>query len=268
MDIITVNCFGNGAVGSGNPAAVIIHFTGSRNEKQAIANKLNFPVTVFITDPTEKIPLLEYFYPTAQMLLCLHGSLAAAKILHQIYEKENLRCITASGEILSFFCSEHSVQVEVSVKDVPFIAVNKKEIYTLLNLSEHHLIDHNLPFGVVSVGSPKLLIPIISTKAVTTLKPCFEKILNWSLFHGVNGLYVYARNENNKTADFIARGFNPKTGHNEDAATGVAAGALALALKQSIVVEQGQELNRPCRMNVIYLNKSKALVGGITNVAK
>ncbi len=71
---------------------------------------------------------------------------------------------------------------------------------------------------VASIGSPKLLIPIKQLDILATLNPKFDFIKKWSIENGINGLYVYSADVNNKNHNYVARGFNPKGGKNEDAA--------------------------------------------------
>ena len=123
------------------------------------------------------------------------------------------------------------------------------------------IISTHLPMGVASVGSPKLLIPIVSSHELFKLKPNFAIIEKWSIENNVNGVYAYARDENDLV--FHARGFNPKTGHNEDAATGVAAAVLSMLLKKDIIVKQGRSINQPCSIFVRYLSKESIWVGGL-----
>lgn len=104
-------------------------------------------------------------------------------------------------------------------------------------------------------------------KQLLELKPNYELIKKWSIENKVNGLYVYTPETHLNSSNFHARGFNPKTGHNEDAATGVAATALSLALKRNITVEQGYSINRPCCIVVTYIDANNILVGGQVTAA-
>lgn len=260
MKTSIINCFcTNASNDSGNPAAVVVGFCGDKAEKQKYAAELGMPVTVFISDENSSIPVLEYYYPKSEMPLCLHGTLAAAYVLFENHTGNKIKCLTASGNPLTIERSETLIQVEVCEKPVSKITVNIDDIQKMLNLADINLIDRNLPLGVYSVGSPKLLIPIISSDAVSQLKPSFSQILSWSFASQVNGLYVYTKKTSEK---FFARGFNPKTGYNEDAATGVAAAALALCLKQNILIEQGHSLNRESEIIITYHNEKSIFVGG------
>lgn len=103
---------------------------------------------------------------------------------------------------------------------------------------------------------------------LSNLKPNFQKILEWSLANEVNGLYVYTNDLQTASMNFLARGFNPKTGHHEDAATGVAAAALSAVFEKNIIVKQGQSLNRPCQIITKYLGEGNVLVGGIVSIRR
>lgn len=240
----------------GNPAAVIIDFNGNDNEKQQLATKLNLPVTVFVEN--NNLPKLRFFYPEREMPLCLHGILAAGYYLMQ--ESNQTTCtVSVQNRTLQLFKKDNIVQVAVSAKEIEPPTFDNSLIQQMLNLKNKADIDLYLPCIIKSVGSPKLLIPLISPKILHSLKPNFDLIKRWSIENQVNGLYVYAKQDNH----FIARGFNPKGGHNEDAATGVAAAALSLAFERSITVHQRHALQKSCKLEVVYHNSQHLLIGGL-----
>ena len=254
MKIDTVNCFVTSENNSGNPAAVVTNFVGSSLEKQQLATKLNLPVAVFIIEQHDQPYLLEFYYPHAEMPLCLHGTLGAAAIL--LGKKiGKLTCVTKLGFLLQILKSENDlIQVQVSWQATPKVPIDQDEICKLLRLNGSQQIASNLPFMLASVGSPKVLVPILSMKLLAKLKPDFERIKQWSIAHQVNGLYVYTADVTSTPFNFYARGFNPKGGHPEDAATGVAAAALAYALQRDIIVGQGRFMNKPSQIVVVYEN--------------
>lgn len=130
----------------------------------------------------------------------------------------------------------------------------------LLNIDSGD-ISKTLPFVVASVGSPKLLIPVSSADILANLSPNYLEIEKWSIANKVNGIYVYSVYDE-RAYSFVARGFNPLTGHNEDAATGVAAAALSYQLKKSITVKQGHMLGLACKISVRYANQYSLWVSG------
>lgn len=261
MKLQMMSCFCNKDDGSGNPAAVVYEFTGSDGDKQKLASQLNLPVTVFIVDPKSSQPTLEYFYPQKQMPLCLHGTIGAAKVLFDLTGDRQIQLRTRAGIPLQCGLLEDNVQVRVSEESAPGSQWNLNEVENMLGIQKAD-IAVNLPYTVASVGSPKLLVPLVSSKKITELQPNFEKIIDWSNAHNINGFYVYARTAPESPNTFLARGFNPKTGHNEDAATGVAAAALATCLKRNLVVEQGHCVGKPSRIVVSYVGYDEIWVGG------
>jgi PhzF family phenazine biosynthesis protein len=195
------------------------------------------------------------------MPLCLHGTIAAAFVLFKNITSKNLTCITKDKIDISARQEKDIIQIRVSKSLSPTINPDKIQIAQMLNLNCIDDIENELSFTVSSVGSPKLLVPIASFESLAALKPNFNLITQWSLDNKINGLYVYTKDSQNNSFDFYARGFNPKTGHNEDAATGVAA-ALALSLKRSITVGQGVFMERPSEIRVSYYDPENIWVGG------
>ncbi|MBS0351683.1 MAG: PhzF family phenazine biosynthesis protein, partial [Proteobacteria bacterium] len=83
----------------------------------------------------------------------------------------------------------------------------------------------------------------------------------WSLDNGINGLYVYAL-ESTDPLLLQARAFNPKTGQNEDAATGVAAAALSLVFKKNLIIKQGHFIGKSSQLMITYHHPEEIYVGG------
>ncbi|WP_131764448.1 PhzF family phenazine biosynthesis protein [Legionella drozanskii] len=262
MRVFQVNCFCTEAEVSGNPAAVVIDCDAlSSIEKQEIAKSINFPVTTFISNFDTNIPQLEYYYPETQMPLCLHGTIAAAHWLFTQGDSSisQIECNRyyhqqLAGKLLIESASDGCIYVEVANQNMNMPNFNYVDLARqLLKLSLPHeaLFDTTLPFGILSVGSPKFFIPVKTKKFLENINPDQNAIIKWSIENKINGLYVYTLDKPSGDL-FYARGFNPQTGYLEDAATGVAAGALSCSLNRSISVYQGSQINRPSKINVNY----------------
>ncbi len=268
MKVTILNCFCSDSVTSGNPCGVIQDFLGTTDEKQQLAAQLNLPVLVFISHHDGSIPTLEYFYPNAEMPLCIHGTLGAASVLFDIYQVKNFTCQATAGLSLNLYVDNDVAQIRLSISQKLKDFSDIHEICHMLGLQEDTILSQSLPCQIASVGSPKLLIPVISKKALMDLQPDFSYITTWSINNNVNGIYVYAR-DLNETDLFYARGFNPKTGHDEDAATGVAAGALATCFDMKhISIEQGESLGKPSMIHVTRIDEATVLVGGKVSVVQ
>jgi predicted PhzF superfamily epimerase YddE/YHI9 len=116
---------------------------------------------------------------------------------------------------------------------------------------------------VASVGSPKLLVQVADTAALYALAPDLAAIADWGRASGVNGLYVWCRRLD---AACEGRNFNHLDPALEDSATGVAAGALSVALGENLVLHQGRATGRDCLIRT-RLEGGSLLVGGKATLA-
>lgn len=261
MKIHYLSCFITKEPNSGNPAAVVEDFVGEDYDKQKLAKQLNLPVMVFI----EKVPgkiVLRYFYPETEMLMCNHGTLAAAAVLLKDSTSHEIKLFNKENRLIKIRHQDQAFYQEFGKAEIFSIKIAAAEIAEMVGASIES-IDSTLPCVVASIGSPKLLVPVKTKHILDSLHPKFESIKSWSRANKVNGLYVYTADEQN--ADFYARAFNPKTGNNEDAATGVAAGALIGALKQDglFTIGQGMILSRPSLITVLSQHSNIAVGGKV-----
>ena len=97
-----------------------------------------------------------------------------------------------------------------------------------------------------------------SADVLHAIQPNLEFILHWGRANQVNGCYVYCKLAPNR---YVGRNFNHANPKLEDAATGVAAGALSAYLKQNIELHQGDIMHNPCLMRTIY-SSEHILIGG------
>jgi trans-2,3-dihydro-3-hydroxyanthranilate isomerase len=116
------------------------------------------------------------------------------------------------------------------------------------------------------VGSPKWLIEVRSAEALARVRPDMAALEEVSCAADVNGAYVFVRVQEPEGFRVLARGFNPRGGVDEDAATGVAAAALASLLHSTaqisrLVIDQGIELKDLNRIDV-RVSRDEIRVGG------
>jgi trans-2,3-dihydro-3-hydroxyanthranilate isomerase len=255
-------CFCTDLPDSGNPAGVIFDFSGGKTEKQKLAQQRQLPVIVFIEQANSSIPILQFFYPNIEMNLCLHGALAAVFLLMNQRQVDRITVSNAVGTLYQAIKLDHQVvQIKVSAEPAPTYVPDLELLKQPLNLSDVGKISTDLPLTVASVGSPKLFIPLRSPEILATLHPNFDLIKQWSLDNKINGLYVYAP-ESTDPLLLQARAFNPKTGQNEDAATGVAAAALALIFRKNLIINQGHFIGKSSQLMVTYRKSEEIYVGG------
>ncbi len=264
MKVTYVSCFCTNEIPSGNPAIVVEEFTGDDSDKQKLATKLNFPVTVFVMNQDNYF-LLRFFYPSREMPLCIHGTLSAAYVLMKQRGLNQIHVLTKSNQKILINKLDDVIQLEVDKGEVCSVPFSMEDLNKMLNIEWQNVLNKNLPLRISSIGSPKLLVPIMHYETLAKIKPNFAFIRQWSINNNINGLYVYTDDTHDDKVDFTARGFNPKGGDNEDAATGVAVGALYAALKYSdnkeIRVKQGQFINQPSYI-LASSKQDKLFIGG------
>ena len=264
MKISYVSCFCTDKFPSGNPAAIVEEFTAGDSDKQALATQLNLPVTVFVTKTNRKF-LFRFFYPAREMPLCLHGALAAAYVLMGQKGLTELHATTNEQKELVFTkTASDTVHLTLECGKILPFENSTQDLDKMLGIVSDNVLDKTLPYCVATIGSPKLLVPLMTYETIATLKPDFSFIKEWSLKNNINGLYIYTKDTRAKNIDFIARGFNPKGGSNEDAATGVAASALYTALgyadKRKVCIHQGEFIYQPSQI-IVAGNKNKLFIG-------
>lgn len=65
---------------TGNKALIITEHELNAKQKQDFARKQNLPVSIFVDDDSAGNFTVDFYYPHRQSPMCLHGSLAAAKM--------------------------------------------------------------------------------------------------------------------------------------------------------------------------------------------
>jgi PhzF family phenazine biosynthesis protein len=253
MHVQTLNCFG-AHPGDGNPALVIEDDGMDAAARQAYAAARN-TTCVFLSPDHE----VDYFYPHMRSPLCLHATLAVAAVLfgragvdaggtidvRTAMKRQLLRLAREGGDYF----------VRLAPQPAPSVAMRDEQIAALLNAPGLGLA--STP-RVASVGSPKLLVEVPDVATLYGLAPDLAGVNAWGKQHGVSGLYVYCRLDD---ATFEGRNFNHLDPALEDGATGVAAGALAVALGRGLLLRQGRAAGRDCLIRV-RVEDDAVLVGG------
>ncbi|WP_028104856.1 PhzF family phenazine biosynthesis protein [Pseudoduganella violaceinigra] len=254
MTIYELNCFGT-RPGAGNPALVILG--GIRAEdRQAFAKAANKSASVFVDPGTGGASwTLDYFYPHTRSPLCLHATLAAARVLLADAPGPITVRSAMRGQELVLTRSATGAFISLARQPAPDAAAPA-------DLAERLLAAPGLPLvsapAVASVGSPKLLVEVADSATLQSLRPNLAAIFEWGQEHGVNGIYAWCRRPDGA---FEGRNFNHLDPAKEDSATGVAAGALTLHLGRSLDLYQGAQLGQPCLLRT-QLDGAHIQIGG------
>lgn len=253
MHVQTLRCFG-ARPGEGNPALVIESDGMDPAGRQAFALERN-TTCVFLSADGE----VDYYYPHMRSPLCLHATLAVAVLFGRPGAAATMRVRTAmKGQVLGLSREGGDYFVRLAPQPAPAPAIDDAQVAALLRAPG--LAPVSKP-RVASVGSPKLLVEVRDTDTLYGLAPDLAGIAAWGGQHGVSGIYAWCRLDDDTVE---GRNFNHLDPGLEDAATGVAAGALALALQQGLTLRQGRATGHDCLIKArMEGNEGDAiLVGG------
>ena len=268
MNIERYRCFGATAL-SGNDAVVVSgpELSGwSLEDRQQFTIDEHAHACVFVDshDSASGSLTLDFYYPHTRSPLCLHASLAAADHIWKTGQHGGVLLLTSSmkKQALAFDRAGDDIFVSVEIQQTNFPDVSISDVATLLRCDAGVIVSSP---DVASVGSPKLLVEVASEDILYALRPDLEGITEWGRTNGVNGCFAYTR-MGAIPNQYAGRNFNHLDATLEDAATGVAAGALSVRLNADITVYQGQNLDNPC---VIHASRTagKIRVGGRVTTA-
>jgi PhzF family phenazine biosynthesis protein len=257
MRIKKFNCFGS-EQGGGNPALVVIDGPAEAAARLALARER--ALTCVFIDPAGELDVaatLDFVYPHARSPLCLHATLAAARVLFEGHGgATSLTVKTAMhGQRLTLSRDGADIFVGLAPQAAPQLAIDAALPARLLGAPGLQLASAPV---IASVGSPKLLLEVADAATLYRLVPDLEAIVAWGRAHGVNGCYVWCRIGEGECE---GRNFNHLDPALEDSATGVAAGALTLALGHGLLLHQGRMSGRDCLMQTM-VEGGAVLVGG------
>jgi len=260
MTVHLLKCFG-AEPGGGNPALVVENDHSGETARQTYARERNVSACVFIDRQPDGAIVLDYFYPHTRSPLCLHATLAATHILLGAPDAPEAMTVTTAmrGQALRLLRSADGYLIGLAPQESPEVNV-ERHIPSELMGQHMHLVS---PPAIVSVGSPKLLLEVADRTTLRALRPNLELIADWGGLHKVSGCYVYCSIGDNQ---YEGRNFNHLDPALEDSATGVAAGALALHLQQSLSLSQGHVTQQPCLIQAQY-KPGKIWVGGMVQTS-
>ncbi|MYN08408.1 PhzF family phenazine biosynthesis protein [Pseudoduganella aquatica] len=244
-----LKCFGS-RPGEGNAALVVLGDASSEAQRQDFARAQNRSACVFVdavapadgggAAAQDALFVLDYYYPHMRSPLCLHATLAAARVLLREHGAPLAVRTALRGQLLHVSERGTDVFVRLQRQPTPDVVIPPDLPAALLGQPSLRLA--SAP-AIASVGSPKLLLELDSAAALQALRPDLARIAAWGKEHGVSGCYAYARRGD---GSFEGRNFNHLDPALEDSATGVAAGALTVHLGRALTLHQGAALGQPC----------------------
>jgi trans-2,3-dihydro-3-hydroxyanthranilate isomerase len=234
---------------TGNQLAV---FTDARDldslTMQALAKEMNFAESVFVLRPQvdDADVRIRIFTPENELPFAGHPTLGAAFVLGGPLQKIVLRIETGAG-VVPVELEREGPKIVFGWMDQPIppweLFEPVDELLAALGVS-----GSGLPVELYHLGPTHLYVELDSPEAVAALSPDFaalERVTG-------SGVNCFART----SEGWKTRMFAPAHGVNEDAATGSAAGPLAIHLArhgritfgEEIEIIQGVEIGRPSKL--------------------
>ncbi len=240
-EIRLVNVFTHGGQG-GNPCPIVTDGAGLQAEDmQAVAKRFGhesgfvLPAAGADSDYT-----FRFWVPRHEMEMCGHATIGALWCLATTgrLHADQVRVATRSGPVTGYVDHPGSADPAVEIsqpagKVVDLSRQDEEEVLAALAITRGDLLD--LPVQNAVTSRVKTLIPMKSGEHLHDLasdmartERCCERI-------GSTGLYPYAIDDQGARR-FEARQFPKSSGYPEDAATGIAAAALAFGLLKNGLV--------------------------------
>ncbi|MEO8889271.1 MAG: PhzF family phenazine biosynthesis protein, partial [Jatrophihabitantaceae bacterium] len=188
--------------------------------------------------------------------------------------QDRVRIWTRSGRVEArvFDGAEGGRRVEISqpvgtVEPLHNVEDRTAEILSVLGITAGELALR--PISNARTSRVKTLVPLLDPAVLDGLDPDFARVESLCERLGSTGLYPYAVSDLDVQV-FDARQFPKSSGYPEDAATGIAATALAFGLldvglveptNRPILVRQGRAMGRPSQLSIRFELTGSAIRG-------
>lgn len=252
--VFTVNVFGNGP-GGGNPAPIVVDARQLDGEAMRQVAARHGHESAFVLPGGEGCDYrLRFFVPNHEMEMCGHATLGTVWLLDHLGElpRRTVSIATLSGPVEARMDGGQASVSQPRGRHNDVDAVHA--VLDVLGLSPSALLDY--PVLNAATSRVKTLVPLRDAGILNGLQPDFTRIEALCDAIGSTGLYPFAPVDADASV-FSARQFPRSSGYPEDAATGIAAAALAwaawdlnLTSKPRLIVRQGEAMGRPSQITV------------------
>lgn len=240
-DIILVNVFTHMGRG-GNPCPIAIDAAGWQDrDMQAVAKRFGHESGfVMPASSADSDFAFRFWVPRHEMEMCGHATIGALWCLATAgrLRDSQIRIETRSGSVTGYVGLNESAAPSIEIsqpagKVVDLTRAQEEEVLSTLDLSRDDLLD--LPIQNAVTSRVKTLIPMKSPMQLNALVSDMQRTEACCVSIGSTGLYPYAIDDQGERR-FEARQFPKSSGYPEDAATGIAAAALAFGLLKNGLV--------------------------------
>ena len=244
VDMVRVfTCEGKG----GNPCPIVIDAEAMSPEAmQALARKFGLECGFVRFPPSADFDhTFRFWVPNQEMEMCGHATIGALWVLATkgLASAPEVRISTRSGPVAGFISSDTNATPRIAItqpsgKVVSLNREQDEDVLRALGVSRSDLLD--LPIQNAVTSRVKTLVPLKDVERVNALKPNTDAVGEVCTKIGSTGLYPFSVIDR-ESQRFEARQFPRSSGYPEDAATGIAAAALAFGLLRSGLVRSNAD---------------------------
>ncbi|EOR34790.1 PhzF family phenazine biosynthesis protein [Staphylococcus aureus] len=254
----------------GNPCPVVLEADElSYDDMIYIAKKLKLEVGFVLNSNNPSCEYeFKYFVPNKEMEMCVHATIACVTILkkNKYLDKNKFSVETLAG-VLEIEIIGDDTDFKVKVKqgnpEISSQLIDKVDIAKALNVSVNQFTGN--PVKNISTSRFKTIIELKDVVTLNKLTPNYDYLWKVCDKIGSTGFYPFVKDEKNI---YHARQFPNNTGYIEDSATGVAASALGIYIKDvmnqsfnELKVYQGFAMSSPSEIVVMNDYISNFVIG-------
>ncbi len=240
-----------------------------------LAAQFNLSETTFILPSEQAAARVRVFTPGFEMKFAGHPAIGTAQVVRDLRQAGDALTLEFQAGVVPLSASGDAWTFTAPCPGGVRTAAPKLDpagIAGLVGLDENDLLADPI---WVDTGADQLLVPLATVDAVRRAKPDASLLGRWQTSSlERKSLYLFAFDEGNVQAGrqvVVARYFyaTPGGAINEDPGTGSACANLGgwlvhreAALPASVLVEQGDQTGRPCRLQLDVLIDGRIQVGG------
>lgn len=218
MQTLFIDTF-TGSNCKGNPTVVcLVDETVSESKCLDLAKQFNVPVTAFVdvvAKQGDPFPI-HYFTTTKEITACGHATLAAAKVLFDLFKKEEIKFITAEEVVINSRQDKETILMRYPAYSmVPFSV--STELLESLQLNE-------IAAAGFCTELETLFIELESAEELRHVQPNYRQLINSS--DTIKEVVLTSVSDDDRF-DYLVRSFCPWIGIDEDPVTGSVHSVLA-----------------------------------------
>lgn len=247
-----VNVFAESLFG-GNPLCVFEDGRGLRDEEMlALALQFNLSETTFILPSERATARVRIFTPTFEMAFAGHPTLGTSQVVREMQGAGDALTLEMKAGVIPVSAQDDVWTLRANAPSYREMTWSKEDFAAMLSLAPADVLD-----GAcwVNSGSEQLIVPLASADAVRRAQPKADRLAGVASDIGRSMAYVFAANGDGR---LLSRFFFLKHGSIvEDPGTGSATANLGgwflrqgAALPARYAIDQGEAVNRPCRLGL------------------